>query len=185
PLFESETLVAKRQRIAECDQSTAEVFGRVGFRYSVVKMDFDLAPSGMAVLCQHLDEARIVMLCRIEVGVYEWFAIVIAPSVNYLRIFAAPPFQATDLFASLNPRHSAERTDVRLEVIDKREDQVYGARQRSARKPLPHKAWQDLGRVQRLFRPVHRIARVSKGAHFMSTAQSISRVNLDSRTRLS
>jgi hypothetical protein len=42
--------MTERQRIAECNERPAKSFSRVGFRYSMVKMDLDLSPPSMAVL---------------------------------------------------------------------------------------------------------------------------------------
>src|ERR1019366_7766948 len=122
--------MAEGKPVAEFSEQLASVFGGVGMRNAVMQMDLDFSPAGMAVLGEHLEQALVVLLGGIEVGVDEWAAIVVSPAVDYFGIFSRPPFQAALLLGTRDTLLAVFGIDGRFEMIGHGKDQVHGAADR-------------------------------------------------------
>ena len=128
--FDSEAAMAKGQPVAEFREQLASVFGGIGMRSSVVQLDLNFSPAGMAVLGEHLEQALVVLLGGIEVGVDKWAAIVVSPAVDDFGIFARPPFQAALLLGTRDALLAVFGIDGGFEMIGHGKDQVHGAADR-------------------------------------------------------
>ncbi len=99
-LFHREAAVAKCELVAKFRQNVPCVLGGIWLRHAVMQMNLDLAPTSMTVIGEHLEQAFIVLLSGIEVGMDERPAIVVSPAIYRLWIFAAPTFQAAFLLGA-------------------------------------------------------------------------------------
>src|ERR1017187_4248619 len=106
-------------------------------------MDLNFSPAGMAVLGENVEQALVVLLGGIEVGVDEWAAIVVSPAVDYFGIFSRPPFQAVLLLGTRYRLLSIFGIDGRFEMNSRGKDQVHGAADRRVRR-APGRGRQDL-----------------------------------------
>src|ERR1700687_837132 len=94
---------------------------------SVVNMNFNFSPAGLAVVGEHLEQALVVLLGGVEVGVNERAAIVVAPVVDGFGILARPPFQAALLLGARGVLLAVFGNDGGFEMIGQGKDQVPGA----------------------------------------------------------
>jgi hypothetical protein len=78
------------QCVSEFHKLAARILRSVGNDNSVVKMNLDLTPTGLAMFCELLDQTAIVLLGRIKIRVNERMAIAIAPSPGQAWVLAAP-----------------------------------------------------------------------------------------------
>ena len=90
----------------------------------MVQLDFDLAPTCMAMFCQAIQQNRVVLLRRIEVSVDEWPAVVVSPWIDYGRVCTAPVLQSPLLFTEICMHFATARHNGGLEVIGKAKDEV-------------------------------------------------------------
>src|SRR5580693_6755905 len=104
----------------------------------MMEMDLDFAPARVAMLRYHLDQATVVLLRGIKVGVNKWAAVMVPPAVHCFRIFTPPPLQPTLLLGTRNALVTVFRIDGRLEMIGHRDHKVHRfAHGRSQRAPNP------------------------------------------------
>ena len=96
-------------------------------RNTVVQMDLDFSPAGVAVIGEHLEQALVILLGRIEVSVVKRAAIVVAPEVDDFGIVANPGFQPALLLGTRGALLAVFRNNGRLEMIGQSKDQVHGA----------------------------------------------------------
>jgi hypothetical protein len=128
--FSSETAMAKHQLIAEFGEHTAGVLDAIGTRKSVMQMDLNFSPAGVAMLRQHLNQGLIVLLGGIKIGMDKRAAIVVTPAVDHFRILARPIFQAALLLGVRDALMTIGGVDGRLEVIGQSQNDVHRATDR-------------------------------------------------------
>src|SRR5208282_31260 len=146
PFLNREAAMAEGQPVAVFGERLASVVGGVGMVHAVMQVNLDFSPASMAVLGQHLQQALVVLLGGIEVGVDQRTAIMVAPAVDDFGIFARPPFQATLLLVARDALIAVFRDNGGFEMIGPGEDQVHGpARRRLQRAPSRRR--QDLSGV--------------------------------------
>src|SRR5712671_3448720 len=109
--------MAKGQLVAEFSEDATGIFGGIGLRNSVVQMDLDFSPASVAVIGEHLDQALVVLLGGIEVGVNKRAAVVVSPLVDNFGIFAHPRFQAALLLGARDALLAVFGIDGRFEMI--------------------------------------------------------------------
>src|ERR1700677_1956425 len=109
--------MAKCQPIAEFGEHTACVLSAIRMRRSVMEMDLNFSPTGVAMLGQPLEQALIVLLGRIKIGMQQWAAVVVSPTVENFRVFGRPIFQATLLLRVRDALTAIRRIDGGFEVI--------------------------------------------------------------------
>ena len=119
--------MAKGQLVAEFGEDAARIFGCVGMRNPVVQMDLDFSPASVAVIGEHIEQALVVLLGGIEVGVNKRATVVVAPAVDNFGIFAHPRFQAALLLGARGALLTVFGIDGRFEMIGQGKDQVHGA----------------------------------------------------------
>jgi len=146
--------MAKGQMVSEFRQCMARVLRGVGLRHAVVEMNFHFSITCMAMFGEHLEQAFVVLLGGIEVGVDERASIMVTPAVDRFRIFAAPGFQAAFLLCSRNALRSIAGNDRGFEMIGHRDDEMRMSSRRSANRP-PRGARQDLARIHEFFLETH------------------------------
>src|SRR5208282_3487747 len=112
-----EAAMAKGQPVAKLGEDPASVFSGVGMRISVMQVDLDFSPTGVAVRSEHLEQSLVVLLGGVEVGVDERTAIVVAPAVDRFGVFARPPFQTALLFGARCALLAVLWNDGRFEVV--------------------------------------------------------------------
>src|SRR5208282_3731809 len=126
-IFDGEAAMLQGQPIAEFSEQPASVLGSVGIGNSVVQMDLDFSPAGMAMLGEHLDQPLVVLLGRVEVGVDKRTAIVVSPAVDDFGIFARPPLQPAFLLRTRGARLAATGNNGRFEMVGQGKDEMHGA----------------------------------------------------------
>src|SRR5882757_9072203 len=112
--------MTKCQAVTKLGQQSTRVFRGVRVVPTMVEMSLHLTPTGMAMIRQHLDQALIVLLCRIEIRMHKRAAVGVTPGIHDLRIFASPPVQSAFLLGPGNPSSAALWIDCGLEVIRQR-----------------------------------------------------------------
>ena len=123
-IFDGKTAMAIGEPVAVFDKNAARIFGGVGMREAVVEMDFDLSPTGVAMIRQYFDKTLVVLFGGIKVSVDEWTAIVITVVVDGFGILARPPFEAAFLLGAWNAVLTVLRVDRGLEMISQSDDYV-------------------------------------------------------------
>src|ERR1700691_4661413 len=123
-------------------------------RNPVMQMDLRLAPSRVAMLSQNFDQAFVILLRRIKIGVNKRPAFMVAPPVGCLRILATPPLQAPLLLRARNPLLPILRIDGRFEVIGYGNNQVHRLAHRGAQ-CAPHPRRQHLSDICNFFSQTH------------------------------
>src|SRR5271168_3304293 len=94
--------MTKRQPIAEIGQYASCIPGRIRVGDSMMQMYLSLAPTRVAMLRDHFEQALVILLCRIKVGMQERATVMVAPAVYGFWIFAAPPLHAPFLLRARN-----------------------------------------------------------------------------------
>ena len=89
-IFDGEAAMAQGQPVAEFSDQLASVLGGVGIGDSVVEMNLDFSPAGMAVIGEHIEQALVVLLGGVEVRVDKRTAIGISPAGRPLWDIRAP-----------------------------------------------------------------------------------------------
>src|SRR5437016_11833490 len=84
------TTVPRGQCVAELQQLTPRVLRRVRRLDSVMQMDFNFSPPGMAMLCQAVDQVLLVLLGGIKISVHEWPPVTVSVGLHHARILPAP-----------------------------------------------------------------------------------------------
>ena len=146
--------MAKGKPVAEFGEHMPCTFGSVGMRNSVVEMDFDFAPASVAMVGKHIEQAFVILLRGIEIGVNQRLAIVVSPSVDYFRIFARPPFQTAFLFWPRSALLTIFGYDAWFEMIGQGDDQMHrvaGRRFQGA----PSRRWQHFSGIGNLLLKTH------------------------------
>src|SRR5580698_4716823 len=122
--------MTKGHLITEFCENTARVFGSVGTQQSVMQMDLNFSPTGVAMLGEHLKQAFFVLLGRIKISVDEWAAIMVPPAVDDFGIFAGPIFEAALLLGERDTLLAIGGIDGGFEVIGQAKNHMYGVRDR-------------------------------------------------------
>jgi len=91
----------------------------------MMQVNFRLTPALAAMIRQSLDMPSVVLLRRIEIRVTEGASVVISETVDELRVFPAPFFQAALLLIVGSARAPVPGHNRRFEVVGESEDQVY------------------------------------------------------------
>ena len=86
------------QNVPEFDKCPMCIFWGVWRSDSVVQMDFDFAPSGMAMISQSFDESLVVLFRWIKIGVAKQMPITVTPPFRHPRVFLTPVFNSSFLF---------------------------------------------------------------------------------------
>jgi hypothetical protein len=160
--FHGEATMAKGEVVAEFREGAACVFGKgaacvfggVGLRRSVVQVNLDFSPASMAVLGEHLEQALVVLLGGIEVGVDERAAIEITPAVDDFGIFADPRFEAALLLGTRGALRAATGSDGGFEMIGEDKDEVDGAAGWRV-EGAPGRGWEDSSGIGELVLETH------------------------------
>src|SRR5579875_1054344 len=126
-----------RKLIAKFHERAPRVFCGIRRMDAVMKVNLHFAPAGPAMFCELLDDASIILLGRIEVGMDKRPPILVSPAVHQ-RIFSAPLFEAFFLRVTASVLSWRVRKDRWLKMIRQSDDQmrrpsVFGA----ARRLLP------------------------------------------------
>src|SRR5271156_5582237 len=127
----------RRQRISKLHKFATRILRRVGLCNSVMQMNLNLSPTGMAVFRELLYQGTVVLFGWIKISVNEWIAVVVSPCIRQPRIFPAPEVKATFLFVVGGARHPILRHNRRLEMIRHRDHQMKPTARHAPCKPLP------------------------------------------------
>src|SRR6266481_4518700 len=103
-------------------------------------MDLDLPPAALAMICQALNDALLVLLRREEIGMAQWTTIRV--SVGHYRsgVGPTPLFHPPLLLLPVGVHAWRSRHEGRLKMVGHREDQMTGALARQpSNKLLPAK----------------------------------------------
>src|ERR1700721_838544 len=92
--------MAKSQLVTVFREQLARIFSGVSMRNAMMKVNLHLAPTGVAMVGEHLDQALVILFGGIKVSVEKRSPVVVAPFVDSFRIFARPPFQAALLLGA-------------------------------------------------------------------------------------
>jgi hypothetical protein len=87
--------MANGQPVAEFRQYSTRVLCGVGKRKSVVQVDLNFSPTGMAVIGEPIEQTLVVLLGGIEICMNEWAAVMVSQAVYNFWVFSRPPFQAS------------------------------------------------------------------------------------------
>jgi hypothetical protein len=117
-------------------------------------MDFNFPPASMAVIGEHIEDAFVILLRRVEVSVYKRAAVRVSPSVRYFRIIARPPLHSALLLSARSPLLTVFWNNARFEMISESNDKV-DRPSRCWRQSAPGSRWQDLLRVGDLSLQTH------------------------------
>src|SRR5208283_82106 len=104
----------------------------------------------------HLDQAFVVLLGGIEVGVDQRAAIVVSPASDDFGIFACPRIQATLLLDARDSLASVDGIVGRFEMIGQGKDQMHRAAGGQVQR-APSRRWQDLSGIGEMFLETHEI----------------------------
>src|ERR1700691_5984628 len=107
----------------------------------MMKVDFSLSPTCVAMLGQSFDQTLVVLLGGIEIRVHKRAAVMIAPLLNRLRIFPRPPLQPPLLLGEPHSLISILRIDGRLKMVSQRENQMHRPA-RAGLQPAPSRSRQ-------------------------------------------
>jgi len=68
----------------------------------MMKMDFNLSPPGVAMVRENFQQAFVVLLGWVKIGVDKRMSLRVPPSVRSFWVFCSPPFQTPFLLISRN-----------------------------------------------------------------------------------
>src|SRR5258708_20542553 len=102
-----------------------------------MKMDFNLAPSIVAMRSQPRGQYLVVLLGRKEISMDKRFTIAITPRVRYLGIAAASSFKPLFLDREASVIGWIFRQKGRLEMISECDNEVYRTRVQPPHRALP------------------------------------------------
>src|SRR4029077_9835663 len=125
--FQGQAIMTKGQPVAKFREQQASIFGGVGVPNTMVQMDLDFSPTGVAVIGEHLEQALVILFGRIEVSVVKRAAIVVAPAVHDFGIFANPELQPALLLGARSALLAVFRDNAWFEMIGQSKDQVHRA----------------------------------------------------------
>src|SRR5208283_199566 len=146
--------MAEGQPVAEFGEQLASIIGGVGIGNSVVQMDLDFSPSGMAMTGEQVEQALVVLLSGIEVSVDERAAIVVTPGVDDFGILAHPPFQAALLLGARRALLTVFGNNGRFEVVGQGQNQMHRAVDRRLQS-APGRGQHYLSGIGELFSETH------------------------------
>src|SRR3977135_3503799 len=96
-------------------------------RNTVVQMDLDFSPAGVAVIGEHIEQALVLLLGRIKGSVVKRAPLGVAPSVDDFGILANPRLQPALLLETRGTLLAVFRNDGRFEMIGQGKNQVHRA----------------------------------------------------------
>src|SRR5271166_6360158 len=102
-----------------------------------MEVGFHFAPSGFAVAGQALQQALVVLLGRIKVGVNKRPIFMVTPGIKNHWVFTAPALKAALLLIIGRPAKAVVWVDGGLKVVGYRDHQMNAASGRAAHDPLP------------------------------------------------
>jgi len=116
-IFQRETAVPNGEMVPKFCKDASGVLSGIRLHHAVMQVNFDLSPTGMTVVGEHLQQSFVVLFSRIKICVTEGMALMIAIGVDELRKDPAPILEATLLFVVRSPSSSVFGYDTRLEMI--------------------------------------------------------------------
>src|ERR1700733_6475001 len=117
-------------------------------------MNLDLAPTGVAMMRNHLQQAAVVLLRGIKIRMDKRTAVIVTPPVHHFRILAAPPLDAPFLLRARNTLVTAFQINRRLKMIRYGDDQVHRFADSSGERP-PSSAGQHFPAIRNFLPETH------------------------------
>src|SRR5580698_5659115 len=139
--------MTKGHLITEFCENTARVFRSVGTQQSVMQMDLNFSPTGVAMLGEHLKQTFFVLLGRIKISVDEWAAIMVPPAVDDFGIFTGPIFETAFLLGERDTLLAIGGIDGRFEMIGHSKNDMHRTAYRRFQCP-PCRRWHNFSCVR-------------------------------------